>query len=114
MTYEATLEKIRELAFPEYEEGRHSGAIAFKSRGRMFGTLRAVGIDGQIVVGLEPEHAATLIDRDPRFQPYPRAAHTVSLRVSQFKWSEIEPLVRESEAIATAQKTRAKRGRRSR
>jgi hypothetical protein len=114
MTYEGALERIRKLAFPEYEEGRHSGAIAFKSRGRMFGTLRAIGRDGQIVVGLEPEHAAALIDRDPRFEPYPRAAHTVCLRVSQFVWSEIEPLVRESEALATAPKARAKRGRTSR
>jgi predicted DNA-binding protein (MmcQ/YjbR family) len=90
---------------PEYSEGSHSGAVAFKSRGRMFATLRAVsGGDAQIVVGLEPEHATLLIEKDPRFERYPRAPHTVSLRVSLFKWSEVEPLVRESHALATAPK----------
>jgi hypothetical protein len=114
MTYDAVLTRMRRFgaALPEYSEGSHSGAVAFKSSGRMFGTLRAVGEgDGQLVVGLEPEHATMLIDGDARFERYPRAPHTVVLRVSRFEWKEIEPLVRESHALATAPSARSTRKR---
>lgn len=88
-------------------EKPHRGDTMFYVHRRPFALCGAKGI----AVGLEPEHAQLLLARDPRFQPYPRAAHAVRFDPAKVPAKEWQALVRESHAIVL-QKIAAKTKRR--
>jgi hypothetical protein len=113
MNSKAVLAKMRKLcsSLPDAHEGSHSDAIAFKADGGMFATYRDKGDDCEVVFGLEPEHASSLIESNRGFERYPRAAHAVLVRGSDIEdWREMRQLVLESYRL-TARKggTRRKR-----
>ena len=87
------IEAMRKVvaALPDTSEGRHFQSVAFFVRKRMFATYNEK--EGAIVQ-LEPEHASTLIDQDPRFKRYTRAKHCVSFDPAEVK--DFAALVRES------------------
>jgi predicted DNA-binding protein (MmcQ/YjbR family) len=118
MKRETLLKKMRALceSLPGTSEGSHFGSIAFKAGTRLFATYREESDDAVLVVGLEPEHAAALLDADPRFTPYPRDRRAVVIHGSRIKsWDEIHPLVLESYGLATPGKKKggATNGKRS-
>jgi predicted DNA-binding protein (MmcQ/YjbR family) len=111
MTSKAVLMNLRKLcaSLPQTLEGRHSDAIAFKAGTRMFATYRASGQDSELVFGLEPEHATALVETDPRFDRYPRAAHAVRVHGSDIRaWSEIRALILESHSLVAPKNTSKK------
>ena len=100
------LEQMRKIVakLEDTREGAHHGSTAFYVGKQLFATC---GDKEGIVVGLEPEHAATLVDRDPRFKAYPRAKHAVMFDPGEIK--DFAELVRESYAIAKAPKPKKRR-----
>ena len=91
--------KMREicLALPDTREGAHFGTTAFYVKGKLFATCG--GKDGpcEITFGLEPDHAAALVEGDRRFKPYPRDRRGVVLDTANVKrWSEVKALVLKS------------------
>jgi hypothetical protein len=110
------LRRMRELclSLPDTREGAHFGETAFFVGGRLFATCGAKDGPYAITLGLEPEHAAALVKRDPRFRPYPRDRRGVVLEVSKVKgWREVRALVLESYALMAPRKAAAKPARRS-
>jgi hypothetical protein len=106
-TKAAALKKLREICsdLPAFSEGSHSGAIAFKSGKQMFASWRETATDAELVLALEPDHAATLLARDPRFSEYTRAPNCVRIHASDIDdWTEVRALLRESQALATRKK----------
>ena len=73
-------------------EAPHFESTVFKVRGKIFTSF---GDKNGIVVQLEPKHAARLLE-DPRFEPYPRAKHTVMFDPAEVGWTEAKKLVAES------------------
>lgn len=94
------LEKLRALATSlagALREGSHFGGLMFKTAtGKPFASWDDRGGDGEIVVQLEPDHVAALLEKDSRIEKYTRAKNCVLVRVSAFEWKEIAPLVEES------------------
>lgn len=78
-------------------EGSHFKSVAFLVGKKMFATYDDT--DGA-VIQLEPDHAATLVERDPRFKPYTRAKHCVMFDPAGVK--ELPALVRESYDLIVA------------
>ena len=106
------LSKLRALAASlagELREGSHFGGLMFKTAaGKPFASWDDRGADGEIVVRLEADHVAVLLEKDPRVEKYTRARDCVLLRVSAFDWSEIRPLVEESFHRVTSATARKK------
>jgi predicted DNA-binding protein (MmcQ/YjbR family) len=104
---EAAVANVRELCagLADVTEGRHFEKVAFLARGKMFATVGGKKGRCTVVVGLEPEHAAQLVEADPRFTPYARAKGAVEIESARIDdWSLLRPLLRESHALATAPK----------
>jgi predicted DNA-binding protein (MmcQ/YjbR family) len=106
------LEKMREicLSLPDTSEAEHFGAAAFNVKGKLFATCGEKHGRCEISFGLEPDRAAALIARDPRFKPYPRDRRGVVLDATKVKsWSEIKALILESYELRKPPKAPAKR-----
>ena len=98
-TLEKALDKMREicLSLPDTREGDHFGETAFYVRGKLFATCGAKHGVCEITFGLEPDHAAALLENDPRFKPYSRDKRGVVLDAAKVKrWSEVQELILES------------------
>lgn len=110
------LEKMREicLSFPDTREGDHFGATAFYVKGKLFATCGEKHGVCEITFGLEPDHAAALVQNDPRFKPYPRDNRGVVLEAAKVKgWSEIKALISESYELRKPSKAPRKAARKS-
>jgi predicted DNA-binding protein (MmcQ/YjbR family) len=106
-TAKKALEKMREicLSLPETSEGHHYGETAFRVGKKLFATCGEKNGTCEIVFGLEPDHAAALVEGDPRFKPYPRDRRGVVLEVAKVKnWSEVKALIHESYRLQKAAK----------
>jgi predicted DNA-binding protein (MmcQ/YjbR family) len=108
------LAKMREicLALPDTREGDHFGDTAFFVKGKLFATCGGKHGACEIVLGLQPDHAAALVASDPRFRPYPRDRRAVVIDAANVKrWSEVRALLSESYELrkpASAPRKRAK------
>ena len=99
MTAEEVLEEMREicLSLPDTREGDHFGETAFYVRNKLFATCGEKHGICEITFGLEPDHAAALVENDPRFKPYPSDKRGVVLDAAKVKrWSEVKALILES------------------
>jgi predicted DNA-binding protein (MmcQ/YjbR family) len=111
-TAEQALEKVREicLSLPDTREGDHFGETAFYVSNKLFATCGEKHGICEITFGLEPDHAAALVENDPRFKPYARDKRGVVLDAAKVKtWSEIKALILESYGLRKVQKKRAKK-----
>ena len=111
-TAEQALEKMREicLSLPDTREGDHFGETAFYVSNKLFATCGEKHGIYEITFGLEPDHAAALVENDPRFKPYARDKRGVVLDAAKVKtWSEIKALILESYGLRKMQKKRAKK-----
>ena len=111
-TAEQALEKMREicLSLPDTREGDHFGETAFYVSNKLFATCGEKHGICEITFGLEPDHAAALVESDPRFKPYARDKRGVVLDAAKVKtWSEIKALILESYGLRKMQKKRAKK-----
>lgn len=98
-TAEEALQTMREicLSLPDTREGDHFGQTAFYVKGKLFATCGEKHGVCEITFGLEPEHAAALVENDPRFKPYPRDRRGVVFDAARVKsWSEVKELILES------------------
>ena len=104
----SALEKMRKLvaSLAGATERPHFGEAMFYAGKKPFASC---GDKNGIVVGLDPEHADALVERDARFRFYSRAQHAVSFDPAQVPEHEWEPLVRESYAIAAAPAAKTKK-----
>ena len=100
----AVLTKLRKIcaSLPDFTEGAHSKAIAFKTGDAMFATYRAVGDDSEIVFALEPDHIDAVVDSDPRFKRYPRAPALVIRGSDIDDWGQMTDFLHESCKLAAA------------
>jgi predicted DNA-binding protein (MmcQ/YjbR family) len=108
-TLEKALEKMREicLSLPDTREGEHVGETAFFVRGKLFATCGAKHGVCEITFGLEPDRAAALLERDPRFKPYPRDRRGVVLDAAKVKsWGEVKQLILEGYELVKPPKAR--------
>lgn len=106
---EEALRKVREicLSLPDTREGDHFGEAAFYVKGRLFATCGEKHGVCEIIVGLEPAHAAALLKSDPRFRPYPRDKRAIVLDAAKVRsWSEVRALVVESYGLRKPRKAR--------
>src|SRR5437870_6866199 len=103
------LEKMRKLCskLDDISEKPHFGDTMFYVGKKPFASA---GADG-IVIGLEPEHAATLTAKDDRFAPYPRAKHAVMFDPGAVPQKVWEPLVRESYALVRSKNKKSSKTR---
>lgn len=105
----SALEKMRKLVakLDDVSERPHHGDVMFYVGKKPFASAGPKGM----VIGLEPEHAALLVEKDARFRPYARDARAVMFDPAEVPQKEWEPLVRESYAMAaaTAKKSPAKK-----
>jgi len=101
----SSLEKLRKLCakLDGVSERAHFDDVMFYVGKKPFASA---GDESGIVVGLEPEHAATLIAADRRFTAYPRAKHAVQIEPGAVPQKVWEPLVRESYALAAKSQTK--------
>lgn len=101
------LDRMRKYvsSLPDATERSHFDDRMFCVRSKPFASCND---DGTIVVGLEPEHAAELLERDPKhFQSYSRAQHAVTFKLQDVAmWKE---LVRESYDGVVAKMTAPKK-----
>ena len=98
-TAEEALQKMREicLALPDTREGGHFGQTAFYVKDKLFATCGEKHGLCEITFGLEPDHAAALLENDPRFKPYSRDKRGVVLDAANVKsWGEVKELILES------------------
>jgi predicted DNA-binding protein (MmcQ/YjbR family) len=113
-TAEEALTKMREicLSFPDTREGSHFGEAAFYVKGKLFATCGEKSGACEIIFGLRPDHAAALVESDPRFKPYSRDRRAVVMDAAKVKsWSEVRTLISESYELrkpASASRKRAK------
>jgi hypothetical protein len=64
----------------------------------------------EIIFGLEPDHAAALVESDPRFKPYPRDRRGVVLDAAKVtSWAEVNALILESYELQKPKKKLAKK-----
>ena len=104
--------KVRELclSMPDVDEAAHFGDASFRVGKKMFATCSRKTGDYRLQVQLEPEHAAALLERDPRFERYERMKHVVSLRLDAVKdWAEVRALLEESYALILGKKKPARK-----
>lgn len=96
----SALEKMRKLCgkLADVSERPHHGDTMFYVGKKPFASAGAKGI----VVGLEPDHAATLVAKDSRFTAYTRDARAVMFDPAAVPEKEWAPLVREAYATAAA------------
>ena len=68
----AAFEQVRRicLSFPDTSEADHFGDVCFRAGKKMFASCGSKDDRRVLVVQLESLHAATLVESDPRFQPY--------------------------------------------
>lgn len=112
VTAEEALEKMREicLSLPGTREGQHFGETAFYVSRKIFATCGEKHGVCEIIFGLEPDHAAALVESDPRFKPYPRDKRGVVLDAAHVKsWTEVEALILESYELQKPKKKPAKK-----
>jgi hypothetical protein len=98
-TADEALEKVRSicLSFPGTREGDHFGETAFYVKGKLFATCGGKEGVCEIIFGLQPDHAAALLAKDPRFKPYARDRRAVVMDATKVKnWSEVRALLGES------------------
>ena len=96
----SALEKMRKVVakLDEVSERPHFGDTMFYVGKKPFASAGPKGI----VVGLEPEHAATLVAKDSRYTYYSRAQHAVQFDAAAVPEGEWAPLVLESYAMVAA------------
>ena len=98
-TAKETLQKMQEicLSLPDTRQGHHFGETAFYVKGKLFATCGEKHGLCEITFGLEPDHAAALVENDPRFKPYPRDRRGVILNAGKVdNWNEVKTLILES------------------
>lgn len=96
---ETALQKMRDicLSLPDTDEKLSRGEPHFRVGGKIFASCGEKDGICRIVVQLEPEHASALVASDPRFEPYPRQKHCVSMNAAGVEdWDEVRALVLES------------------
>jgi predicted DNA-binding protein (MmcQ/YjbR family) len=96
---EVVLAKVREicLSLPCTREGDHFGSAAFYVKEKLFATCSAKHGACEITFGLQSDHAAALVAKDPRFKPYARDKRGVVLDAATVtNWSEVAALLAES------------------
>jgi predicted DNA-binding protein (MmcQ/YjbR family) len=111
------LERIRSLclAMPNVDEARHFGQPSFRVAGKMFATCSDKQGAWRLQVLLEPLHALRLIESDPRFKPYERMKHVVSMQLDGVRdWEEVRKLLQESYRLIASRPSRPKRARSTR
>lgn len=103
----SALEKMRKVVggLADTSERPHFGESMFYVGRKPFASC---GDKNGIVVGLEPDHAATLVDRDERFRFYSRAQHAVAFEPAKVPQKEWEALVRVSYELVAAKAKTAK------
>jgi predicted DNA-binding protein (MmcQ/YjbR family) len=98
-TAKTALRRMREicLAFPETVEAEHFGEVCFRVGERIFASCGEKAGACRLVFQLEAEHASRLVASDPRFEPYMRQKHCVSMDAAGVEdWDEVRALVLES------------------
>ena len=99
------VEKMRKicLSLPDTRERAHFGEAAFYVKGKLFATCGVKHGVCAITFGLEPDRAAALVKRDPRFTPYARDKSGVVLDASRVgSWNEVKALIVESYELRKA------------
>jgi predicted DNA-binding protein (MmcQ/YjbR family) len=112
VTAEEALEKMREicLSLSDTREGHHFGETAFYVSNKLFATCGEKHGVCEITFGLEPDHAAALVESDPRFKPYPRDRRGVVLDAANVKsWTEVKALILESYELQKPKRKPAKK-----
>jgi predicted DNA-binding protein (MmcQ/YjbR family) len=100
------------LSLPDTRQGHHFGETAFYVKGKLFATCGEKHGLCEITFGLEPDHAAALVQNDPRFKPYPRDRRGVILNAANVEsWSEVKTLILESYELMKSPKSRKPRPR---
>src|SRR5262245_40920800 len=85
------------LSLPDTVEADHFGAVCFRVGKRIFASCGEKDGVCRLVLQLEPEHTRRLVASDPRFEPYARQNHCVSMDVACVEdWEEVQALVLES------------------
>lgn len=85
------------LSLPDTSEGTHYGDVVFRVKKKIFASCGEELGTCRIVVQLEPEHAARIVEADPRCERYTRAKDCVSMDVTDVKdWDEVRSLLLES------------------
>ena len=103
------IERLRAicLALPETTEKIAWGEPTWRVKGKLFATCGEKHGLCEITFGLEPDHAAALVENDPRFKPYPRDRRGVVFDAAKVKsWSEVKELVLESYELAKPPKVK--------
>ena len=91
------------LSLPDSREGDHFGETAFYVNGKLFATCGEKRGSYEITFGLEPNHAAELVENDHRFKPYPRDRRGVVLDAAEVEsWSEVGALILKSYELVKA------------
>jgi hypothetical protein len=120
-TADEALKKMREicLSFPDTREGDHFGQAGFYVKRKLFAVCGEKRGMCEIAFGLEADHAAALVEHDPKFKLHPRDKRGVVVDVAKVKnWTEIKSLLLESyelvkPAKAPRKKTAARRSSRT-
>jgi predicted DNA-binding protein (MmcQ/YjbR family) len=108
-TSEEALQKMQEicLSLPDTRQGHHFGETAFYVKGKLFATCGEKHGLCEITFGLEPDHAAALVENDPRFKRYPRDRRGVVLNAAKVEsWSEVKTLILESYELVKTPKAK--------
>ena len=108
-----TLARLRKIfaKLADVTEGTHSGAIAFKTGGKLFATYREK--TDEIVFGLEPDHLDALLANEPTYKKYPRAPAAVVRGADVPDWAALTDYLRESYSLVAKPKKPTKRARRA-
>ena len=115
-TAKEALKKMQEicLSLPDTRQGVHFGETAFYVKGKLFATCGEKHGLCEITFGLEPDHAAALVENDPRFKPYPRDKRGVILNAAKVeRWSEVKALILESYELVKSPKAKKAASRRA-
>ncbi len=115
-TAEEALKKMRDicLSLPDTREGDHFGETAFYVKGKLFAACGEKHGVCKITFGLEPDHAAALVENGLRFKPYPRDRRAVVMDAAKvMSWNEVRTLVSESYEIRKPASARRKPARTS-
>lgn len=92
------------------EGGLLDAGAAFYVSSNLFATCGEKHGMCQITFGLEPDHAAALVESDPRIKPYPRDKRGVVLDAANMKsWTEVNALILESYGLQKPKRKPAKK-----
>ena len=108
-TAKQALQKMQEicLSLPDTRQGDHFRETGFYVKGKLFATCGEKHGPCEITFGLEPDHAAALVENDPRFKPYPRDKRGVILDAAKVEsWSEVRALILESYELVKSPKVK--------